>query len=128
MTYKIYVFWFCLILAACVSAQMYPQYTWQPPYFSRRPPGAPPPHYAPPGPATCNVATCQLPDCFCPGKDAPGGLERKQIPQIVMFTFDDAINEQVRLLYFCLLLEYMYIHVCNTHIFAVVMQLNVNFM
>ena len=38
---------------------------------------------------------CKLPDCFCSGTKIPNGLSAKDIPQIVMLTFDDAVNEQV---------------------------------
>ena len=47
-------------------------------------------------PATeCNPNICKLPDCFCSGNAIPNKLEAKAIPQIVMLTFDDAINDQV---------------------------------
>jgi Low-density lipoprotein receptor domain class A/Polysaccharide deacetylase len=43
---------------------------------------------------TCDLSVCQLPECFC-SKDAthiPGDLEPIQTPQMVILTFDDAIN------------------------------------
>ncbi|KAI0209379.1 hypothetical protein LSAT2_005921 [Lamellibrachia satsuma] len=45
--------------------------------------------------AGCRVDTCRLPSCVCAGKTAPGGLERDRLPQIVTFTFDDAVNKEV---------------------------------
>ena len=45
---------------------------------------------------TCSADTCRLPDCFCAGTVAPMSMEPSLVPQMVMFTFDDAINEQVR--------------------------------
>ncbi len=39
-------------------------------------------------------------DCYCGGKDIPGGYSPDQIPQFVLLTFDDAVNDlnQVRVL------------------------------
>lgn len=42
----------------------------------------------------CDPLLCQLPECFC-SKDGtliPGRLEPNQVPQMVVLTFDDAIN------------------------------------
>jgi hypothetical protein len=39
-------------------------------------------------------AACQLPDCLCPSTSTPGELTAASVPQIVMFTFDDAANIQ----------------------------------
>lgn len=42
----------------------------------------------------CDLSVCQLPECFC-SKDAtliPGDLEPIQTPQMVILSFDDAIN------------------------------------
>lgn len=42
----------------------------------------------------CDLSQCQLPDCFC-SKDGtliPGRLEPNQVPQMILLTFDDAIN------------------------------------
>ena len=43
---------------------------------------------------SCDPAVCLLPDCFCSetGTEVPGKLESKQVPQMVMVSFDDAIN------------------------------------
>jgi len=41
----------------------------------------------------CNPELCQLPSCFCGGPTIPGNLTREEIPQLVMLTFDDAVNE-----------------------------------
>lgn len=43
----------------------------------------------------CTAENCKLPDCFCSGTVPPGGLTADQVPQIVMLTFDDAVNQQV---------------------------------
>ena len=49
------------------------------------------PNAAPP----CDYANCSLPDCFCSvdGTLTPGGLDPKEIPQLIYITFDDAIND-----------------------------------
>lgn len=42
----------------------------------------------------CDLSVCQLPECFC-SKDGtliPGRLEPNQVPQMIVLTFDDAIN------------------------------------
>ncbi|CAH1795761.1 unnamed protein product [Owenia fusiformis] len=43
----------------------------------------------------CNSDNCKLPYCNCAGTKIPGKLSRKETPQMVMFTFDDAVNAQV---------------------------------
>ncbi|KAL3272983.1 hypothetical protein HHI36_014440 [Cryptolaemus montrouzieri] len=42
----------------------------------------------------CNVAKCKLPQCFCSrdGTKIPGDLSAKDVPQMVLLTFDDAVN------------------------------------
>lgn len=45
-------------------------------------------------PTACFRRYCRLPTCFCAGHESPRGLDPSKIPQIVMFTFDDAVNEQ----------------------------------
>lgn len=42
----------------------------------------------------CNPKTCKLPDCFCShdGTLIPGGLEPRDVPQMIIITFDDAVN------------------------------------
>lgn len=42
----------------------------------------------------CDPELCQLPDCFCSpsGQEIPGGLYREQVPQMIVISFDDAIN------------------------------------
>ena len=45
--------------------------------------------------ARCNVDVCRLPACLCASDTAPGGVRRDQLPQIVTFTFDDAVNAEV---------------------------------
>lgn len=42
----------------------------------------------------CDDKICKLPDCFCSGTKIPGGLDAKQVPQMVMITFDDSVNVQ----------------------------------
>ncbi|XP_059165544.1 proteoglycan 4-like [Physella acuta] len=42
----------------------------------------------------CSSTWCKLPDCRCIGSDVPGDLDPKDIPQLVMLTFDDSINGQ----------------------------------
>ncbi|CAG2121774.1 unnamed protein product, partial [Medioppia subpectinata] len=37
--------------------------------------------------------SCRLPDCFCAGTDIPGNIPVSQMPQIILITFDDAIND-----------------------------------
>ena len=44
--------------------------------------------------ASCKASKCKLPNCLCPGRDIPGGLSKGDTPQIVLISFDDAINEQ----------------------------------
>ena len=46
-------------------------------------------------PSVCSSQTCRLPKCFCAGKEAPRQMDPGALPQMVMFTFDDAVNEQV---------------------------------
>ncbi|CAH1376199.1 unnamed protein product [Tenebrio molitor] len=48
------------------------------------------PNAAPP----CDPSTCALPHCFCSpnGAQIPGNLEPSQTPQMIVLTFDDAIN------------------------------------
>ncbi|XP_033249078.1 uncharacterized protein LOC108162497 isoform X9 [Drosophila miranda] len=62
----------------------------------RYPPTRPDPIYPQPTPdktaAKCRKDVCLLPDCYCGGRDIPGGLNVTEVPQIVLITFDDAIN------------------------------------
>ena len=47
------------------------------------------------GPAQpCNDEICKLPDCFCSGTKIPGGLNPKDVPQMVTISFDDSVNIQ----------------------------------
>ncbi|KAK9882990.1 hypothetical protein WA026_001205 [Henosepilachna vigintioctopunctata] len=45
---------------------------------------------------SCNTAPCKLPDCFCSktGTDIPSGLNAKEVPQMIVVTFDDAVNSE----------------------------------
>uniref|UniRef100_A0A1A9W0I4 NodB homology domain-containing protein n=1 Tax=Glossina brevipalpis TaxID=37001 RepID=A0A1A9W0I4_9MUSC len=69
----------------------------------RYPPSRPEPIYPIPTPdkaaAKCRKDVCLLPDCFCGGKDIPGDLPVEQIPQIVLMTFDDSVNDLNKQLY-----------------------------
>lgn len=46
----------------------------------------------------CNQGTnCKLPDCFCGGKIDPGMFSQpSDIPQMVLFSFDDAVTGEVK--------------------------------
>lgn len=51
--------------------------------------------HAPADPAQpCDASSCLLPDCNCASTAIPGGLQASDIPQIVMFSFDDALRDQ----------------------------------
>lgn len=41
----------------------------------------------------CSPDYCRLPDCYCGGKQIPGGYKPEEIPQLVLLTFDDAVND-----------------------------------
>lgn len=43
--------------------------------------------------AKCDNRVCRLPDCKCGDTLNPGGLDPKVIPQVVLLTFDDAVND-----------------------------------
>ncbi|XP_069981953.1 chitin deacetylase 8 isoform X21 [Penaeus vannamei] len=47
----------------------------------------------------CDPKVCVLPDCYCGGKDIPGGFAPETVPQIVLLTFDDAVNDLNKGLY-----------------------------
>lgn len=74
--------------------------TKQPNYYATTP-IAPPSrpvslHPTPPPYGTaqkCDPRKCVLPDCRCGGTDIPGGLSVDETPQIVILTFDDAVND-----------------------------------
>ena len=40
----------------------------------------------------CSDAKCKLPDCWCSGTAIPGGLDVKEVPQMVTISFDDSVN------------------------------------
>ena len=40
----------------------------------------------------CDADRCKLPNCHCADRNPPGGLNRDQVPQFVLFTADDAIQ------------------------------------
>lgn len=49
--------------------------------------------------AKCRKDVCLLPDCYCGGKDIPNDLEVETVPQIVLLTFDDSVNDLNKGLY-----------------------------
>ncbi|CAH2050063.1 unnamed protein product, partial [Iphiclides podalirius] len=67
------------------------------------PPTRPAPVYPQPTPdktaAKCRKDVCLLPDCYCGGKDIPGDLPLESVPQIVLLTFDDSVNDLNKVLY-----------------------------
>ncbi|KAL0268445.1 UNVERIFIED_CONTAM: hypothetical protein PYX00_010393 [Menopon gallinae] len=69
----------------------------------RYPPRRPANLYATPTPdksaAKCRKDVCLLPDCSCGGKDIPGGYSAEEIPQLVLLTFDDSVNDLNKGLY-----------------------------
>lgn len=69
----------------------------------RYPPARPPTLYPTPQvdkpAAKCRKDVCLLPDCNCGGSDIPGGIPVVQTPQIVLLTFDDAVNDLNKPLY-----------------------------
>uniref|UniRef100_A0A6P4F1Y0 Uncharacterized protein LOC108044734 isoform X6 n=1 Tax=Drosophila rhopaloa TaxID=1041015 RepID=A0A6P4F1Y0_DRORH len=69
----------------------------------RYPPSRPDPIYPQPTPdktaAKCRKDVCLLPDCYCGGKEIPGDLQVESIPQIVLLTFDDSVNDLNKQLY-----------------------------
>ena len=54
------------------------------------------PKHDPNAAPVCDYANCALPDCFCSvdGTLVPGGLDPKDVPQLIYITFDDAINDE----------------------------------
>lgn len=42
----------------------------------------------------CDESKCQPPSCRCASTTIPGSLQAKNTPQIVMFSFDDALRDQ----------------------------------
>lgn len=55
-------------------------------------------HFRPTGPGVssryCSATNCLLPNCFCPSRRGPSHLQTHDIPQMVMLTFDDAVNSE----------------------------------
>ncbi|XP_074030666.1 chitin and LDLR binding deacetylase 3 [Leptinotarsa decemlineata] len=49
----------------------------------------------PNGASPCDATTCLLPTCYCSenGTQVPGNLSPSMIPQMVLLTFDDAVND-----------------------------------
>jgi len=47
----------------------------------------------------CDPKVCRLPDCYCGGAAVPGGFAPENIPQLVLLTFDDAVNDLNKGLY-----------------------------
>ncbi|XP_031627349.1 uncharacterized protein LOC116343441 isoform X2 [Contarinia nasturtii] len=69
----------------------------------RNPPTRPEPLYPQPIPdktaAKCRKDVCLLPDCYCGGRDIPGDLPVEDVPQIILLTFDDSVNDLNKQLY-----------------------------
>ncbi|XP_063978435.1 uncharacterized protein LOC135163145 isoform X1 [Diachasmimorpha longicaudata] len=69
----------------------------------RHPPTRPPTLYPTPQvdkpAAKCRKDVCLLPDCNCGGSDIPGDYLPEEIPQIVLLTFDDSVNDLNKGLY-----------------------------
>ncbi|KAF2884032.1 hypothetical protein ILUMI_22150 [Ignelater luminosus] len=67
------------------------------------PPRRPTPIYPQPQPdktaAKCRKDVCLLPDCSCGGKEIPGDLPVDQVPQMVLLTYDDSVNDLNKGLY-----------------------------
>nr|XP_037866856.1 uncharacterized protein LOC101740429 isoform X3 [Bombyx mori] len=67
------------------------------------PPSRPASVYPQPTPdktaAKCRKDVCLLPDCYCGGKEIPGDLPVESVPQIVLLTFDDSVNDLNKGLY-----------------------------
>ncbi|KAL3226598.1 hypothetical protein MRX96_024802 [Rhipicephalus microplus] len=61
------------------------------------PPARPRNLYATPTPletaGRCEARKCRLPDCHCGGAEIPGDLPPQETPQVVLLTFDDAVND-----------------------------------
>ncbi|XP_065574088.1 uncharacterized protein LOC136036058 isoform X4 [Artemia franciscana] len=47
----------------------------------------------------CKPDVCRLPDCYCGGKGVPDDLAAEEVPQIVLLTFDDSVNDLNKELY-----------------------------
>ena len=47
------------------------------------------------GSTGCTPENCQLPDCLCASRRPPLDAPISEIPMLIAFTFDDAVNEQV---------------------------------
>lgn len=54
------------------------------------------PEHDPNTPGRCDLSNCTLPDCFCSvdGTRIPGDLKPEETPQMVVLTFDDAVNNE----------------------------------
>lgn len=40
--------------------------------------------------APCDAEKCVLPNCRCPSTEIPGGLNREEIPQVIIKQFNDS--------------------------------------
>ncbi|XP_018015601.1 mucin-17 [Hyalella azteca] len=68
-------------------------------YPARRPPPVyPQPPYNSLATA-CDRKLCRLPDCNCGGKEVPNGIAPQDVPQMVLLTFDDSVNDLNKELY-----------------------------
>ncbi|KAH9396989.1 hypothetical protein TYRP_003291 [Tyrophagus putrescentiae] len=54
------------------------------------------PENDPNSPPRCDANNCTLPDCFCSvdGSLIPGNLKPEETPQMIILTFDDAVNNE----------------------------------
>ena len=41
----------------------------------------------------CSLWNCKPPTCFCASRQAPNQIQKQDVPQIVLMTFDDFVNE-----------------------------------
>ena len=51
-------------------------------------------YISPSGRYHCDPMMCQPPDCVCASLDHPPGMHITKVPQMVMFTFDDNLNQE----------------------------------
>ncbi|KZV90702.1 hypothetical protein EXIGLDRAFT_750510 [Exidia glandulosa HHB12029] len=42
---------------------------------------------------SCDPSSCKLPDCNCASTSPPGGLSKDVVPQFILFTADDAVQD-----------------------------------
>ena len=47
----------------------------------------------------CDPSSCVLPNCFCGNQVIPGGMNVSDIPQFILFSFDDAVTGEINTMY-----------------------------